>query len=171
MIKISKEKAGGNFYNAIRKSIVRLRTSAIIYRNRGRESALNLLDHYYYEDSTRKIEIRLNPFLVDAILGIGGVSFTQIPTRVVKTLESDNSFILYQRIRSIVRNSDKLGILFKIDTLLGYLYPEPHKNAEMKKERSKSLRKAISEITEKTELAFSKEDKFHWRVTPTAGNR
>ena len=159
-----KGKPNSRAYETIKNALMRLRATNIFYCNGERESSLNLIEYYDFEIKSNKFSLRINPFLVDAILGLGGISFTKIPVSIIKTLRSDTSFILYQRIKSVVRISDRSGILFKIDTLLAYLFGSKELSLEMRKERLKSLRKAIKELEEKTEFAFHKEGKLHYRI-------
>ncbi|MFK7827928.1 MAG: replication protein C, IncQ-type [Oligoflexales bacterium] len=157
-------------YHAVKNSLMRLRATTVFYRNGNRESALNLIEYYDFEVSENKFSIKLNPFLVDAILGLGGISYTKIPVSIIKNIKSDTAFILYQRIMSIVRKTDKKGIVFNIDTLLNYLFASKEQSPGMRKERLKSLRKAIKELEEKTEFKFLKEGRFNYRISHKSAN-
>lgn len=159
-----KHKPCPNAYNSIKMSLKRLQTATVFFQNREKEYGLSLIDFFVINKINNKMCLRLNPFLVESILGIGGVSFTLIPIKILKDLSYDPSLILYQRIKSIVRKNDKNGVIFKIDTLLGYLYPFECKSYSMRKERLKSLRKAIKELEEKTEISFIKESKSSWII-------
>lgn len=157
-------------YKSIKWSLKRLKTATIFFQNNSKEYGLSLIDYFDMDDSSNKINLKLNPFLVESILGIGGVAFTLIPIDTLKNLTYDPSFILYQRIKSIIRKTDKKGVKFKIDTLLEYLYPFECKSASMRKERLKTLRKAIKEIGAKTDILFEKDGKSYWKVYPKGRN-
>jgi hypothetical protein len=125
----------------VRDCIERLWKVSIIAQNGRKRQGFRLLSEYASDEQDGKLYVALNPLIAQAVMG--GGQHVRINMDEVRTLQSDPSRLIHQRLCGWI-DPGKSGRI-ELDTLCGYVWPD-EANPEAMKKRRQTARKALSEL-------------------------
>lgn len=147
---------GGASIKQIRKSVERLFGVTIFVERSKRRTGMRLLSAYASDEGSGDLYVALNPRIAAAVLG--DTQHVRIELAEVRGLKSDPARLIHQRLCGWIDPGKTRRA--KMETLMGYAWPEPPTPAAVRKRRVK-VRSAIEElrqvgwsITEVPELKF-----------------
>ncbi len=147
---------GGASIKQIRKSVERLFGVTIFVERRKKRTGMRLLSAYASDEGSGDLYVALNPRIAGAILG--DTQHVRIELAEVRGLESDPARVIHQRLCGWIDPGKTRRA--KMDTLMGYAWPDPPTPAAVRKRRVK-VRSAMEElrqvgwsITEDRDLTF-----------------
>jgi hypothetical protein len=132
---------GGAAFKAIRDCIERLWAVSVIVERNGKRQGFRILSEYASDDSDGRLFVALNPRLADAIMG--SAQHLRIEMDEVRQLSTDPARLMHQRLHWINAGATERVTL---DTLCGYIWPEPADNPNTIKTRKQTARKALAEL-------------------------
>lgn len=131
---------GGENIKSLKESLVRMSNVTVIAKNGRRQASFHLMSHAFDEE-TGKLWVALNPRIAESVLGRS--SFVRIQMAEVRALQSDPARLIHQRLCGWI-DPGKSGRI-ELDTLCGYIWPDPATDEAMKKRRQ-AARKAVAEL-------------------------
>lgn len=132
---------GGAAFKAIRDCIERLWAVSVIVERNGKRQGFRILADYASDDSDGRLFVALNPRLADAIMG--NAQHLRIEMNEVRQLSTDPARLMHQRLHWINAGATAHVTL---DTLCGYIWPEPADNPNTIKTRKQTARKSLAEL-------------------------
>jgi len=132
---------GGSQFKTIRDSIERLWAVSVIVERDGRRQGFRILSDYASDEVECKIFVALNPRLAEAVMGER--PHARIDMNEVRALRTDPARLMHQRLCGWI-DPGKSGRA-ELDTLCGYIWPDPTSSEAMKKRRQVA-RKAMAEL-------------------------
>lgn len=131
---------GGLNISAMKASLVRMANVTVVVTNGPQQASFHLLN-YALDEETGGLSVALNPRLADAILGRKHV---RIDMNEVRKLRSDPARLIHQRLCGWI-DPGRMGRV-ALDTLCSYVWPDGTTNANTRKTRRKSARRALREL-------------------------
>ena len=130
---------------AVAESIARLAAVTLQIRSGDIEvsSGKGLLG-FTIDHATGRIAVALNVMLSAAVLG-DAAQYVRIPMDEVRALKSDAARLIHQRLCAWVNPGTTRHIA--IDTLAGYVYPEPIADRRARSKRVAAIRNALDELS------------------------
>lgn len=147
---------GGRTIKQIKKSIERLFSVTIFIERGKKRTGMRLLSAYASDEGTGDLYVALNPRIAGAILG--DTQHVRIELSEVRGLESDPARLIHQRLCGWIDPGNTRRV--KMETLIGYAWPDPISNSAMRRRRGKvrsameELRRVGWSITEDLDLRF-----------------
>lgn len=129
---------------AVAESIARLAAVTLQIRSGDIEvsSGKGLLG-FAIDHSTGKIAVALNFMLSAAVLG-DAAQYVRIPMDEVRALKSDAARLIHQRLCAWIDAGATRHV--KLETLVGYAYPEPTESASARCKREAAIRRSLAEL-------------------------
>ncbi len=128
--------------NRIKQSIERLFGVTVMIRTGGKSLGSRLLSFYQSDDETGSLRVSLNPRLASAV--IGGGAHARVDLIEARALETDPARLIHQRLSAFVDPGKSREV--SIETLAGYVWPEPADTPRATRWRLTKIRKAVAEI-------------------------
>jgi len=147
---------GGASIKQIRKSVERLFGVTIFVERSKRRTGMRLLSAYASDEGSGDLYVALNPRIAGAILG--DTQHVRIELAEVRGLETDPARLIHQRLCGWIDPGKTRRA--KMETLMGYAWPDPPTPAAIRKRRVKvrsameALRQVGWSITEAQDLTF-----------------
>jgi len=131
---------GGENIDALKASLLRMSNVTVLVTQGKKQAAFHLMSHAFNGDDGR-LWIALNPRIAESVLGRR--SFTRICMTEIRGLKTDPARLMHQRLCGWI-DPGKSGRV-EMDTLCGYVWPEPT-NPEAMKKRRQTARRALGEL-------------------------
>lgn len=132
----------GQHIKQLRKSIDRLGECSLDLHEEKKRRGFRMLATLTSDSQKAQLYVALNPAIAAAITQS---RHTRIEMAEVRALKSDPARLLHQRLSAILPPRATKPHRFELDTLCGYVWPDPA-NAEAIKKRRQSARKALQEL-------------------------
>jgi len=126
----------------VRECIERLWKVSVIVQNGGRRQGFRILSDYASDEKDGKLFVALDPRLAEAV--VSERPHARICMTEVRGLKTDPARLMHQRLCGWIDpgKSGKAGL----DTLRGYVWPEPTDNPNTLKTRRQTARRALGEL-------------------------
>lgn len=129
---------GGNQIKLLKACLMRLYAVSIFFIQR-KNTSHRLLSEYESDDAG--LYIALNPMIATAI---GGGRYISINMQEVRSIKTDPTRLLHQRLCGYVRPGESIYIT--LNTLVAYVYPVASANTTTTKKRRAAIRAALREL-------------------------
>ena len=141
MAEIGYEKSGDKRQQII-ESLRRISNVTVIAHKGNREASYKILS-YAFDEEDGRLFVALNPRLTEAI--IGNAPYARIEMNEIRALKSDPARLMHQRLCGWI-DQGKSGNT-EIETLCGYVWPDPAKTPSTERWRRHEVKKAITELS------------------------
>lgn len=131
---------GGHNIRALKDSLLRMSAVTIQVTQGQRSASYHLMSHAY-DEANGKLWVALNPRIAEAVLGRR--PYARIDMAETRALKTNPARLMHQRMSGWIA-SGKTGLV-TLDTLCGYVWPDPA-SSESAKKRHQTARKALAEI-------------------------
>lgn len=128
----------------VRESVERMWKVSIIVQNGRERQGFRLLSEYASDEKDGKLYVALNPLIARAVTG--GGRYVWISMDEVRALKTDPARLIHQRLCGWIDPGKSARV--KLDTLCGYVWPDPSTNPNTLKARRRTARKAMAELAD-----------------------
>lgn len=130
----------GDNIKSLRASLLRMSNVTVLVTKGTRQASFHLLS-YDFDEADGRLFVALNPRITEAVLGRR--SYARIELSEVRQLGTDPARLVHQRLCGWI-DPGKSGRA-ELDTLCGYVWPDPA-NMEAMKKRRQAIRRALTEL-------------------------
>lgn len=131
----------GENIKTLKASLLRMSNVTVLVTKGARQASFHLLS-FAFDESDGRLFVALNPRIAEAVLGRR--SYARIELAEVRKLVTDPARLMHQRLCGWI-DPGKSGLV-ALDTLCGYVWPDPTDNANTMKTRRQAVRKSLAEL-------------------------